>query len=95
MNWLDAGEAVFNGCGRDDSFFPPLNDRDAMRQWLGGFGAAWAACPEEAVVASSRNGDGMGGESVEEALVRTLETRPELLRALWDLGLGKIPRVLN
>lgn len=95
MDWLDAGEAVFTGAAHDDAYFPPLDDQDAQMQWLGGFGAAWANCPEEDAVPSPLNGDGMGGESVEEALVRILETRPELLRALWDLGLGKIPRVTN
>jgi hypothetical protein len=42
-------------------------------QRLGGFGAAWVECPDA---------DGTGGESVDEALARALEARPELLRQL-------------
>jgi len=36
-----------------------------------------------------------GGESVEEALVRVLEARQDLLRALWRLGLGQVSRVTH
>jgi hypothetical protein len=95
MDWFGAGEIVFKEGSLDETHFPGLDDQDAQLKWLAGFGAAWAECPEDEAVPSATNGDGMGGESVEEALVRTLEARPELLRALWALGLGKIPRVLH
>ncbi len=50
-------------------FFPPLGDRDAQRQWLGGFGAAWASDLDDE-------------ESVDEALARALEGRAECDSAL-------------
>jgi hypothetical protein len=60
---------VFSRGVRDSSFFPPLNDIEAQREWLGGFGAAWVS-------------DGGGGESVDAALARACEGREELLRQL-------------
>ena len=51
-------------------FCPPLDDDDPPRQWLVGFGAAGVECPDDAAIESILNGDWMGGESVEEALVR-------------------------
>lgn len=64
-------------------FFPRLDDQDAQRQWLAGFGAAWVECPEAAATAAILGGDWRGGESVEDALMRALATPPELLRQLW------------
>jgi hypothetical protein len=52
------------GCG----LLSPLNDMEAQRAWLGGFGAAWACGPDE--------------RSVDEALARALAGRAELLRQL-------------
>lgn len=72
LGWFGAGEAVFKGSIRDPGFFPPLNDMEAQREWLGGFGAAWAEAPD----------DTGGGESVDEALARSLEGKAELLRQL-------------
>jgi hypothetical protein len=95
FGWFGAGWAVFKGGTADPDFYPPLDDTDAQREWLAGFGAAWVECPDDEAVESILNGDGMGGESVEEALVRVLESRDDLLRALWALGLNKIARVIH
>ena len=68
-DWFEIGwEAFKEECWDADSF-PPLDDMEAQRAWLGGFGAAWAAGPDEA-------------GSVDEALARALEGRAALLRQL-------------
>jgi hypothetical protein len=69
INWFDMGWAVYREGVRDPEYFPPLGDRDAQRQWLGGFGAAWATDLDDA-------------GSVVNALARVLEGRGELLRQL-------------
>jgi hypothetical protein len=68
-DWFDVGWEAFAEGGRDADLFPPLNDIEAQRWWLGGFGAAWASAPHEA-------------GSIDEALARALEGRRELLRQL-------------
>jgi hypothetical protein len=68
-DWFAIGERVYREGLRDADFFPPLNDMEAQRWWLGGFGAAWAESSD-------------GEESVDEALARALEGRVELLRQL-------------
>jgi len=59
--------------GRIDDWFDvgwdAFNDMEAQRAWLGGFGAAWAEASEE-------------DASIDEALVRALDGRAELLRQL-------------
>lgn len=69
IGWYAAGWAVFARDVRDPEFFPPLNDIEAQREWLGGFGAAWVAHDDN-------------GESVDEALERALTGKEELLRQL-------------
>jgi hypothetical protein len=39
-DWFGAGAAVFQG-STDPGDFPALDDQEAQRRWLGGFGAAW------------------------------------------------------
>jgi hypothetical protein len=68
-DWFPIGERVYREGLRDADSFPPLNDMEAQRWWLGGFGAAWASGPGEA-------------GSVDEALARALLGRAELLRQL-------------
>ncbi len=68
-DWIDVGWAVYREAVCDAEFFPPLDDMEAQRRWLGGFGAAWVAAPDDE-------------ESVDEALVRMLDGREELLRQL-------------
>jgi hypothetical protein len=67
--WFESGWAVFKEERWDADFFPPLNDMEAQRAWLGGFGAAWVDASDEA-------------GSVDEALVRVLVGRAALLRQL-------------
>ena len=69
VTWFDVGWAVFVGNERDSDSFPPLNDMEAQREWLGGFGSAWAS-------------DLNNSESLDDALARALEGRGELLRQL-------------
>ena len=71
--WFAAGIAVFHG-SKDVADFPPLDDADAQRDWLGGFSAAWAECPEGA--------GGWCADSVDVALMLALEGRGELLERL-------------
>jgi len=69
IDWFDVGWVAFTEDRGDADSFPPLNDMEAQRWWLGGFGAAWASGPDEA-------------GSVDEALARALAGRAALLRQL-------------
>jgi hypothetical protein len=73
----------------------PLNDMEAQGEWLGGFDAAWVECPDDEAIASILEGDGMGGESVDQALARALKGRPELLRQLRALGEGRASQMVH
>jgi len=79
IEWLDTGWGAFRDGLRDADSFPPLNDMEAQRWWLGGFGAAWAAGPDKA-------------GSVDEALARALQGRAELLRQLRSHRTGEYMR---
>ncbi len=85
IDWLEAGWTVFRDDRRDPDSFPPLHDMEAQRQWLGGFGAAWAEAPED---------DG-SRESVDEALARALTGREELLRQLRSHASGRSSRTVH
>jgi hypothetical protein len=67
-DWFDIGWAMFEGGMCGERGLPPLNDMEAQRWWLAGFGAAWAAS------SSAR--------SVDEALLDALREYEELLRQL-------------
>jgi hypothetical protein len=95
FGWFGAGYAVAKGGTDDDDFYPPLNDMEAQREWLGGFGAGWAECPDIEATESILYGDGMGGESVHEALARALEGREALLRQLLAHGEGRASRTVH
>jgi hypothetical protein len=95
FGWFGAGWAVFKGGTKDPDFYPPLNDMEAQRWWLGGFGAAWSEYPDDEAMDSILYSDGMGGESVDEALARALEGRGELLRQLWAHGSGRSSRMIH
>jgi hypothetical protein len=47
FGWFGAGWSVFKG-PRIAGYSPPLNDSEAQREWLGGFGAAYAEYPDTA-----------------------------------------------
>jgi hypothetical protein len=95
VDWFDAGWAVFASGLRDPAFFPPLNDMEAQRQWLGGFGAAWAEAPDVQALAAIPNGEPRNGESLDAALVRVLTGRGELLRQLRAHGAGRASRTVR
>ncbi len=79
VDWFDAGSAIFDGIIDDPALYPPLNDMQAQRAWLAGFGAGWIELPEWSWLGSSpdpREGD------IGEVLTRTLLHRPKLLRQL-------------
>ncbi|MBK1723860.1 histidine kinase [Thiocystis violacea] len=80
FGWYGAGYAVCIGGTDAPDFYPPLNDLEAQGEWLAGFEAAWCDCPDAEAIRSILFGDGMGGESLDTALGRALEDRPELLR---------------
>ena len=65
-DWFDVGWDAYKEGGRYPESFPPRNDMEAQRAWLGGFGAAWVEASDE--------------EAVDEALVRVVEGKEELLR---------------
>jgi hypothetical protein len=71
--WFAAGIAVFQG-STDPADFPPLDDADAQRIWLGGFAAAWAECPPGA--------GGLCDEEVDVALALVLAGRDTLCEHL-------------
>ncbi|MCG6943544.1 MAG: histidine kinase [Thiohalocapsa sp.] len=72
-DWLTAGIAVFHG-STAAADFPPLDDPQAQRYGLGGFGAAWAECPRDA--------DGWCAQPLDVALMLALVGRGELLARL-------------
>lgn len=86
FGWFGAGYAVFKGGTQDPDFYPPLNDMEAQRQWLGGFGAAWVECPDAEAIDSILHGDGSGGESLEQALAEAMKGRETLLCQLRAHG---------
>ena len=85
-DWFEHGWSVYKGELQDDKYFPPLNDMKAQRWWLAGFGAAWAESPEDEAIDSILSDDGMGGESVDAALLRAMQGRADLLRQLRAYG---------
>jgi hypothetical protein len=92
LDWFEAGWSAFHVPVSPD-VYPPLDDRAAQRAWLGGFGAAWAQCPET----TRRQGDGCGNGlcryPVTVALEMALAGRIELLRRLQLHGLAASPCV--
>jgi hypothetical protein len=95
VDWFCKGWTVYKGSVRDAAYFAPLNDMEAQRWWLGGFGAAWAEDLDDDVVESVLQGDGMDGESVEEPLARALVGREDLLRQLRSHRAGWAVRTVQ
>jgi len=77
--WFEAGIAVFYG-DTAEACYPPLNDIEAQRWWLGGFGAAWAENPGDDPPAA--------GLPLTTALAQALEGRERLLRQLRSHASG-------
>jgi hypothetical protein len=95
IDWFGAGYVVAKVGTAADDFYPPLNDLEAQREWLGGFIAGWVECPDDAAIASILFGDGNGGESIDEALARAMEGRADLLRQLRGHGAGRASDTLH
>jgi hypothetical protein len=95
VDWFSAGWAVYFGAARDATHYPPLNDMEAQRWWLGGFGAAWAEDIDDRGLRAVLNEEGIVGESVDEALARALAGRGELLRQLRSHRQGWGTRTLQ
>jgi hypothetical protein len=94
IDWFGAGWAVFEGA-RSSEGFPPLNDMEAQRKWLAGFGAAWVECPDQALLETMLDGDWLGGASVDEALARALDGHGDLLRQLRAHAQGQANQTVN
>ncbi|MBP6581966.1 MAG: hypothetical protein KA204_00595 [Chromatiaceae bacterium] len=76
MDWFKAGARV--GANKKKvAQYPPLDDAEAQRYWLGGFGAAWAASDAETPMA--------------EVLAAALHDQPALLDQLRTHGSGHYP----
>lgn len=76
MDWFIAGARV--GANKKKvAQYPPLDDAEAQRYWLGGFGAAWVASDDKTPVA--------------EVLAAALADRPALFDQLRTHGSGHPP----
>ncbi|MBK1618451.1 histidine kinase [Lamprobacter modestohalophilus] len=84
--WFDRGWDVYEQGLQDDHHFPPLDDIEAQRWWLGGFGAAWAVAPFEMPQDRLIDGDLLNLGDVDKALIVALQGRAELLRQLRAHG---------
>ena len=91
-DWFGAGWYAFHFPVSPDNY-APLDDRAAQRDWLAGFGAAWAECPEAAQRESARSGFGLCGRTVTAALEAAFAGRTELLRQLRLLGMAASPKL--
>lgn len=95
VDWFSAGWAVYIGAARGAADFPPMNNMEAQRWWLGGFGAAWTEDIDDRGLRAVLNEEGIVGESVDEALARALAGREELLRQLRSHRQGWGTRTLQ
>jgi hypothetical protein len=90
FDWFGAGWSAFHFPVHPDAF-PPLDDREAQRAWLAGFGAAWAECPEAAQRENTRSRFWLCERTVTAALKAVLAGRTELLRQLQLIGMAATP----
>jgi hypothetical protein len=87
QGWYGAGWASFKSDYVPAGFMPPLTDADALTDWLDGFRAAHADCPDDEAIAGILEGDFIRGELWQDALLRIApalyaelaQTRQELL----------------
>jgi len=73
FGWYGAGYACMKGEEVTDMLMPPLDDEQGLFRWLDGFAAAHADYPDDEAIDSMLFGDGMGGESFDDALFRILK----------------------
>jgi hypothetical protein len=94
IDWFEAGYTVGKG-GSDDALYPPMDDMEAQRAWLGGFGAGWAEGPDKKAPASNLADDGDASDSVDQALTHAMRERADLLRQLRTHGEGRTSRAVH
>ena len=73
MDWFTAGTQLHDH-GATAAPLPPLNDINAQRHWLGGFGAAWV--------------ERQDALSLDDALLAALQDHAPLLRQLRANGVA-------
>jgi hypothetical protein len=78
-DWFALGSAVFEGRAAGPDDYPPLNDRQAQRGWLAGFGASWIEAAERHDRDPARHPPTL---DLWTHLTRTLTGCPDLLRQL-------------
>jgi hypothetical protein len=84
FGWYGAGWASFKSDRISQGFMPPVTDKEAVKEWLEGFGAAHADCPDEEAIEGILQGDFSRGESFEDALLRIApEMYVELVELPW------------
>lgn len=86
LSWFDAGSGIFDGIVDDPGCYPPLDDREIQRQWLGGFVGAWA---ELTMFATADPRVDPRQRPVLEVLADKLADRPDLLQQLRALGAAR------
>ena len=84
-HWMDLGSAVFEGRAAGSDCYPPLNDMQAQRWWLAGFGASWYEACERHDRDPARYPPTL---ELGAHLTRALTARPDLLRQLDAYRLG-------
>lgn len=87
QGWYGAGWASLKSGKVPVGWIPSFNDLEAVKEWLDGFCAAHAECPDDEAIAGILEGDFICGELWQDALLRIVpalyaelaETRQELL----------------
>jgi hypothetical protein len=84
LAWFEAGEAVYAGA-RELERFPPIDDPNARRWWLGGFGSAWATAGLHAEPHSPRHDPtaALCHEDLRAALAVALSDHPRLAERVF------------
>jgi len=87
QDWFECGQAVMRGgVPPIDDCYPPLNDIEAQRLWLGGFGAAWAEANAPSNGPPYELGEALAVEPVGVALIMAMKGRMKLLEQLQSHG---------
>lgn len=94
LEFFEAGEAVYAGA-RDPVRFPPIDDPQAQRWWLGGFASAWAAAAAPAAdpdVSPSDPEAALGHDDLRAALALALTDHPALAAVLFARQIPAVDR---
>ena len=84
LAWFEAGEAVFEGdCAPER--FPPIDDPQTQRWWIGGFASAWAAAGQKEPPSPRRDPTAaLCYDDVRVALSVALADHPDLGTVIFD-----------